>query len=91
MRHPAVGGELWNLLEGAGCDVLDRIEELSIWRSLNVLDAVLGLDNSVECAVNGGRISRSEAAQWIETQRARKVNGEFFATTPKILVMAMKR
>jgi hypothetical protein len=91
MRHPAVGGDLWNLLEGAGCDVLDRVEELSVWRSLNVLDVVLGLAASVERAVNEGRTSRSKAAQWIETQRAREVKGAFFATIPKILVVARKR
>jgi hypothetical protein len=57
------------------------------WRSLKVLDVVLGLDESVEPAINGGKISRREAAQWIQYQRAREVDGAFFATVPKIQVV----
>ena len=32
VAHPVVGGELWRLVEEAGCQVLDRVEELSVWR-----------------------------------------------------------
>ena len=60
-RHPGIGGQLWELLEAAGFDVLDRVEELSVWRSLDVLDRVVGLAVSVEQAVAASRIDRVAA------------------------------
>jgi SAM-dependent methyltransferase len=32
VRHPGIGGNLWDLVANAGCVVLDRVEELSVWR-----------------------------------------------------------
>ncbi|MHB1923085.1 MAG: methyltransferase domain-containing protein, partial [Acidimicrobiales bacterium] len=40
--NPSTGGQLWEMVEEAGCQVLDRIEDLSVWRSLAVIDRVLG-------------------------------------------------
>ena len=90
-RHPGIGGDLWRLVEEAGCEVLDRVEELSIWRSLETLDAVIGLENSVRRAVEAGRIDSNEADQWLERQTARQARGEFLALASKILVVATTR
>jgi SAM-dependent methyltransferase len=90
-RHPGIGGQLWELLEEAGCEVLDRVEERSIWRSLTVLDAVIGLEVSIQRAIDLGRIGQQDAARWLEGQRAREAVGAFFAIAPKILVVAVRR
>ena len=50
-RHPDVGGRLWDLVEAAGFDVLDRVEEMSVWRSLDMLDGVVGVESSVDGAI----------------------------------------
>jgi len=89
-RHPGVGGVLWNLIEDAGCDVLDRVEELSVWRSLAVLDRVVGIDASVVRAIDAGRVGQEEADRWVAEQRTREANGEFYATMPKVLIVARK-
>jgi SAM-dependent methyltransferase len=90
-RHPGIGGDLWRLLEEAGCDVMDRVEELSIWRSLETLDAVIGLENSVRQAVGSGRIEAGEAQRWIQRQTARHARGVSRTLVPKVLVVAVKR
>ena len=89
-RHPGVGGLLWSLVEEAGCEVLDRVEELSVWRSLAVLDRVIGLEASIARAVGAGRISEEEADRWVAAQRERDARGEFRSTIPKVLVVARK-
>ena len=91
VRHPAVGGALWDLFETAGVDVLDRVEERSVWRSLETLDRAIGLDLSVERAVRAGRIGRADADRWVSDQRARESGGEFRSTLAKILVVGQKR
>ena len=77
VRHPGAGSESWNLVEKAGCDVLDRVEELSIWRSLAVLDRVVGLTPSIDKAVLAHRITRERADQWLIEQRDRDAHGAF--------------
>ena len=89
-RHPGIGGHLWKLLEEAGCEVLDRVEERSIWRSLNVLNAVIGLEASLQRAIDLERISQQDAERWIEVQRASEEAGEFVAIATKILVVALR-
>ena len=89
-RHPGIGGDLCKLLEEAGCEVLDRVEERSIWRSLNVLDAVIGLDASIQRAIDLGGIRQEDAERWIEAQRAREEAGQFVAIARKILVVAVR-
>ncbi len=91
VRHPAIGGALWDLFETAGVDVVDRVEVLSVWRSLEVLDRAIGLELSVERAVRAERISRSEADRWVADQRARESRGEFRSTFAKVLVVGQKR
>ena len=89
-RHPDVGGVLCELLEAAGCIVLDRVEELSVWRSLDVLDGVVGIDRSLTSAVQHERISQSAADCWLAEQRARDAAGMFHGTMPKVLVVARR-
>jgi SAM-dependent methyltransferase len=91
LRHPGVGGVLWDLLEDAGCDVVDRVEELSVWRSIKVLNAVIGLRESLRGAVDAGRIGRRDADEWLHEQMSREESGTFYATIPKVLVVAVKR
>jgi SAM-dependent methyltransferase len=90
-RHPGVGGVLWELLEAAGCVVLDRVEELSVWRSLAVLDGTVGLERSIAHVVQHERISRSAADRWLDEQRARDALGCFYATMPKVLFVARRQ
>ena len=90
-RHPGIGGKLWGLIEEAGCDVLDRVEELSVWRSLAVLDRVVGLEASVVRAVDARRVSRVEADRWVAEQRGRESRAEFRSTISKVLIVARKR
>jgi SAM-dependent methyltransferase len=91
LRHPVIGGALWKLLAAAGCDVVDRVEELSVWRSIAVLDGVIGLHESLRRAVEAGRIGRREADQWLGGQMSRERAESFYATLPKVLVVAVKR
>ena len=90
-RHPEVGGRLWSLLEAVGCDVMDRVEELSVWRTLAELDQAIGIDTAILRAVEAGRISAAGADDWLAHQRERDAHDEFRSTIPKILVVAMKR
>ena len=71
--------------------MLDRVEELSVWRSLEVLDRVVGLAVSVEQAVAASRIDRLAAERWLDEQRAREARGEFSATMRKVMIVAAKR
>ena len=90
-RHPDVGGALWGLVEAAGCVVVDRVEELSVWRSLDVLDGTVGLDRSIATAVQHGRVSHQVAERWLNEQRGREELGTFHATMPKVLLVAQRR
>ena len=89
-RHPDVGGALCELLEAAGCIVLDRVEELSVWRSLDVLDGVVGIERSIANAVQQERISQQAADRWLTEQRDRDAAGVFHATMPKVLVVTRR-
>jgi SAM-dependent methyltransferase len=90
-RHPGIGGDLWKLLEVTDCEILDRVEELSVWRSLETLDMVIGLRSSLRRAVEAGRISGDEAEQWVHRQTGRQARGEFLALASKVLVVATTR
>jgi hypothetical protein len=82
---------LWTLLEDAGCVVLDRVEELSVWRSLGVLDGVVGLDRSVANAIEIHRVSAAAANRWLQEQRTRDALGIFRAIMPKVLFVAQRQ
>jgi SAM-dependent methyltransferase len=90
VRHPEIGGSLWSMIEAAGCSVLDRVEELSVWRTLDVLDDTIGLERSIAHAVENGRISSAAADGWLREQRALDERGDFYATMPKILIVATR-
>jgi SAM-dependent methyltransferase len=90
-KHPDIGARLWELLENAGCDVADRVEELSAWRSLATLERVAGFPDAVDRAVNAGRVERAGARRWVREQRQRDARGQFFALMPKIQVIATRR
>jgi len=90
-KHPDVGARLWEMLEEQGCDVLDRVEELSVWRSLARLERVAGFPAAVDRAVAGGRVGRTDADRWVEEQRQREATGQFYALMPKIQIIATKR
>lgn len=88
--HPGIGGRLWELLEEAGCEVLDRVEERSVWRSLSTLERVAGFPTCVERAIVAGRVSPAEAEEWIKEQRRRDAEGRFEAVMPKVLIVATR-
>jgi SAM-dependent methyltransferase len=90
-RHPDMGARLWELLEEHGCDVVDRVEELSVWRSLATLEQVADFPASVDRAVAAGRLERHDADEWIREQRQRDAAGRFYAVIPKIQVIATRR
>lgn len=90
-RHPDLGAVLWELLEGAGCEVLDRVEELSVWRSPATLERVAGFPDSVDRAVALGRLDHDSGRSWVREQRERDAAEQFKATIPKVLVVAKKR
>ena len=90
-RHPDMGARLWTLLEEHGCDVVDRVEELSVWRSLATLELVADFPASVDRAVATGRLGRRDADEWIREQRQRDATGQFYAVISKIQVIATKR
>jgi SAM-dependent methyltransferase len=90
VTQSGVGGALWSLIEDTGCLVLDRVEELSVWRSLATLNVVIDLPAAIARAVAARRIRDEEAQQWVERQEARERRGEFYSTIPKVLIVAQK-
>jgi SAM-dependent methyltransferase len=90
-KHPDIGARLWELLESLGCDVLDRVEELSVWRSIAKLERVAGFPGAVDRAVAAGRVDRGDADRWVREQRQRETVGQFYALMPKVQVIATKR
>jgi hypothetical protein len=90
VARPVVGGERWRLVEEAGCQVLDRVEELSVWRSLATLESATGFPASVDRAVAAGRLGARLAQRWVEEQRQRDAEGRFEATVAKVLVVARR-
>lgn len=91
-RHPGAGSQLWGLAEAAGFEVLDQVEELSVWRSLKRLDAIVGgAGVAVGKAITAGRIDPNEGREWLERQMQREQAGEFVARMRKVLVVARRR
>jgi SAM-dependent methyltransferase len=90
-RHADVGGRLWELAEHAGCEVLDRIEELSVWRTLETLGVIVGgVAPAVERAVAAGRVERAVAEQWLGDQQTRDREGRYVSLMPKVMVVARR-
>ncbi len=90
VAHPSMGRDLWGLLEGAGLRVLDRVEELSVWRRLDTLNAVIDVPAAIQRVVSAGRIHQTAAGEWMVRQRERDERGAFYSTIPKVMVIAEK-
>lgn len=90
-RQPGVGAQLWDLAEAAGLQVLDQVEELSVWRSLDDLEAIVGgASVAVAKAIAAGRVDEHNGRAWLEEQSQREGRGEFHARMRKILVVARR-
>ena len=90
VKHSDMGARLWTLLEHLGCDVLDRIEELSVWQSLTTLEQVADFPASVDRAVATGIDTpgtRDDGSTSNEAREAQTVT----TLLPKIQVVAVKR
>ena len=88
--NPDAGDRLWEWVEQAGCVVLDRVEELSVWRSIDTLERAINLDRATASAIDESRISESTEARWQQRQRERSRRGDFQATIPKVLIVAQR-
>jgi SAM-dependent methyltransferase len=91
VRGRELGAALWRLIEEAGFEVLDRVEEMSVWRALDVLDRAIGVDASVQRAIAEHRIDGDEARAWLKEQRDRDARGLFYAMMPKVMIVARRR
>jgi SAM-dependent methyltransferase len=90
VRQPDIGGRLWELMEEAGCEILDQVEERSVWRSLETPQQMADLPGAVDRAVAAGRLDGATARRWMLEQRDRHSAGEFHALMPKVLLVAAK-
>jgi SAM-dependent methyltransferase len=88
VRHSDAGSRLWDWVEAAGFAVLDRIEELSLWRSLGTLRSVIDLDAAIMRAIADGRIDQRAASDWHARQVANDAHGEFLSLMPKVQIVA---
>jgi SAM-dependent methyltransferase len=88
VRHSDAGSRLWEWVEAAGFVVLDRVEELSVWRNLNTLRAVIDLDAAITRAVVDGRIDELTGTAWHARQVANEANGRFLSLIPKVQIVA---
>ncbi len=90
-RRPDAGDRLWSWVEAAGFDVCDRVEELSVWRSLATLRRVIDLDRRIADAVADGRVDAHAAAAWLARQESGSARGEFLSLMPKVQIVAERR
>ncbi len=91
-RHPDMGARLWDLAEAVGCEVLDQVEELSVWRSLARLDGIVGgASAALQRAVDFGRVSAAYARDWLRAQQEREARDVFDARMRKVLLVARRR
>ena len=88
VRHPDAGSCLWDWVSTSGFTVLDRIEELSVWRSLDTLNRVINLDQAISRAVDVGRVTAHAAAAWQTRQVENDASSEFISLMPKIQIVA---
>ena len=62
VKQPEIGRALWELVERAGCDVVDRVEELSVWSSLDLAERLISVTAGLKRQVDRGLMSAEEAA-----------------------------
>jgi SAM-dependent methyltransferase len=91
VKQPQIGANLWSLVERAGCEVEDRVEELSVWTSLALAERLISVSAGVRRAVGQGRFTREHGADWIAEQRANDRDGRFRVRVAKVLIVARKR
>lgn len=90
-RHPGVGAHLWDIAETAGLAVVDRVEELSVWRDLEALNAIVGgARQAVTNAIGAGRVDRRTGEDWYQLHTKRNDERRFRAFMRKVLVLACK-
>jgi SAM-dependent methyltransferase len=91
VRHPDVGAELPELVERAGADVADIVEEHSVWHSLARAQIGINVEAAVARCVDEGSMRAADASEWLREQRNRDRDGVFRATMTKRLVVARVR
>jgi SAM-dependent methyltransferase len=88
VRHPAVGGDLFRLLEARGFEVDDVVTESSRGYSLDGLP--VNAAAVVAAAVSDGRAEPETATRWLDEQRSRSTDGSFRGSWDKVLVVARR-
>jgi SAM-dependent methyltransferase len=91
VAQPDAGGRLWEWVEASGFVVKDRVEELSVWRSLDTLRTVIDLDRAIAVSVAAGRIDARAATDWLARQDENQKRHEFFSLMPKVQIVAERR
>jgi SAM-dependent methyltransferase len=90
VKQPAIGRALWDLVEQAGCGVVDRVEELSVWSSLDLAERLISVRAGLRRQVDRGLMTAEAAAAREAEQEDRDRDGRFRATTVKVLICARK-
>jgi SAM-dependent methyltransferase len=90
VKQPQIGATLWDLVEGAGCEVVDRVEELSVWTSLALAERLISVSAGLRRAVRAGRFTEEQAATWLAEQQQKEREGRFRGTVAKVLIVARK-
>lgn len=85
-RHPAIGGEIADLLRGRRCHVDDVVTELSFGYALDRIP--VNAEPTLQRAVAAGALSAPARDAWLEEQRERSRCGNFQASWVKVLVIA---
>jgi SAM-dependent methyltransferase len=86
-RHPSIGSAVGELLRGAGCSILDRVEERSWW-TFSEFERITDIERSLHRAVGSGHMTRRHAQRWLDEQRERAAAGDFSAEIAKVLWVA---
>ncbi|HEY1740459.1 MAG TPA: methyltransferase domain-containing protein [Acidimicrobiia bacterium] len=91
VRQPEIGANLADLVERTDADVLDVVEEHSVWRSLARAEVGINFATALARRVGQGSMSDADATAWFAEQRGRDRDGTFRATITKRLVVARVR
>ena len=86
-RHPAIGANVGDLLELAGCSVVDRVEERSWW-DFDTFARVTNVQQGLQRVVASGAIDSTTARAWLNEQRRRADADDFRAEFTKNLWVA---
>lgn len=90
VRQPRIGKALWDLVERAGCQVDDRVEELSVWTSLALAERLVSVSAGLRRRVEQGHFTPDHARAWLAEQQAKDREGRFRAIVAKVLIVAHK-